>query len=158
MDICSKNRYNILYSGQICIFCSGNIDWEVPHVKYDKSVYRSLALITQFGINMLVPIFLCTIAGVYIGKKFSVEWAVIPLFVVGALAGFRNVFIMAHKIYSKESPSRGKGTRRVEPAGTARTVENAAKELECGKESDASLADSMHNRHLEKESRYAEKN
>ena len=83
-------------------------------MKYDKSVYRSLTLITQFGINMLVPIFLCTIAGVFIGKKFSVEWIVIPLFVVGALAGFRNVFIMAQKIYSKESPSRGKGTRRVQ--------------------------------------------
>ena len=40
-------------------------------MKYDKSVYRSLALITQFGINMLVPIFLCTIAGVFLGKKFS---------------------------------------------------------------------------------------
>ncbi len=84
-------------------------------MKYDKSVYRSLTLITQFGINMLVPIFLCTIAGVFIGKKFSVEWIVVPLFVVGALAGFRNVFIMAQKIYSKESPSRGKGTRRVQP-------------------------------------------
>lgn len=78
-------------------------------MKYDKSVYRSLALITQFGINMLVPIFLCTIAGIFIGKKFSAEWIVVPLFVVGALAGFRNIFIMAHKIYSKESPSRGLG-------------------------------------------------
>ena len=84
-------------------------------MKYDKSVYRSLTLITQFGINMLVPIFLCTIAGVFIGKKFSVEWIVVPMFVFGALAGFRNVFIMAQKIYSKESPSRGKGTRRVQP-------------------------------------------
>lgn len=84
-------------------------------MKYDKSVYRSLTLITQFGINMLVPIFLCTIAGIFIGRKYSVEWIVIPLFVVGALAGFRNVFIMAQKIYSKQSPSRGMGMRRVQP-------------------------------------------
>lgn len=91
-------------------------------MKYDKSVYRSLVLITQFGINMLVPIFLCTIAGVFIGRKFSVEWIVIPLFVIGALAGFRNVYIMAQKIYSKESPSRGLGTRRVLPGdGDARS-------------------------------------
>lgn len=81
-------------------------------MKYDKSVYRSLTLITQFGINMLVPIFLCTIAGIYIGKKFSVEWIVVPLFLIGALAGFRNIFIMAKKIYSSESPSRGLGRRR----------------------------------------------
>lgn len=84
-------------------------------MRYDKSVYRSLALITQFGINMLVPIFLCTIAGVFIGKKFSIDWVVIPLFLIGALAGFRNVFIMAKKIYSQESPSRGKGVRRKQP-------------------------------------------
>ena len=84
-------------------------------MKYDKSVYRSLALITQFGINMLVPIFLCTIAGVFIGKRFSMDWIVIPLFVIGALAGFRNVFIMAKKIYSRESPSRGMGVRRRQP-------------------------------------------
>ena len=56
-------------------------------MKYKKSVYRSLALITQFGINMLVPIFLCVMAGIYIG----------------ALAGFRNIFIMAKKIYSEPS-------------------------------------------------------
>jgi hypothetical protein len=72
-------------------------------VKYDKSVYRSLALITQFGINMLVPIFLCTIVGVYLGRKFSIDWMVIPLFIVGALAGFRNIFIMAKRIYATES-------------------------------------------------------
>lgn len=84
-------------------------------MKYDKSVYRSLTLITQFGINMLVPIFLCTIAGVFIGKKFSVEWIVIPLFLIGALAGFRNIFIMAKEIYSSESPSRGSGRRRKQP-------------------------------------------
>mgnify|MGYP001034132243 CR=1 FL=1 len=75
-------------------------------MKYKKSVYRSLALITQFGINMLVPIFLCTMAGVYIGKKYSMDWIAIPLFAVGALAGFRNIFIMAKKIYSDGTPAR----------------------------------------------------
>ena len=69
-------------------------------MKYDKSVYRSLALVTQFGINMLVPVFLCTFAGIWLGRKFSVEWIVIPLFMAGALAGFRNIFIMAKKIYT----------------------------------------------------------
>ena len=80
------------------------------HVKYKKSVYRSLTLITQFGINMLVPIFLCVLAGVYIGKKFSIDWITIPWFAVGALAGFRNIFIMARKIYSEDTSSRRHGT------------------------------------------------
>ena len=69
-------------------------------MKYDKSVYRSLVLITQFGINMLVPIFLCTAVGVSLGRKFSIDWLAIPFFMAGALAGFRNIFIMAKRIYS----------------------------------------------------------
>lgn len=75
-------------------------------MRYKKSVYRSLALITQFGINMLVPIFLCVAAGVYIGRRFEINWITIPLFAIGALAGFRNIFIMAKKIYSGETASR----------------------------------------------------
>lgn len=75
---------------------------EVSHVKYKKSVYQSLVLITQFGINMLVPIFLCSMAGVYIGKRFSIDWIVIPLFFMGALAGFRNIYIMSKKIYQQK--------------------------------------------------------
>ncbi|MCI9174316.1 MAG: AtpZ/AtpI family protein [Lachnospiraceae bacterium] len=74
-------------------------------MKYKKSVYRSLALITQFGINMLVPIFLCVALGVYLGDKFGINWITIPLFAVGALAGFRNIFIMAKKIYAGETHS-----------------------------------------------------
>ena len=67
--------------------------------KYNRSVYQSLAVITQFGINMLVPIFLCTFVGWYLDKWFHTAiWCVLPLF-VGALAGFRNIFILAKKIY-----------------------------------------------------------
>lgn len=71
-------------------------------MKYKKGVYQSLVLVTQFGINMLVPIFLCSMAGVYIGKRFSMKWIVIPLFFLGALAGFRNIHIMARKIYQQK--------------------------------------------------------
>ena len=62
-------------------------------VKYKKSVYQSLVLITQFGINMIVPIFLCTGLGIFIDKKSGLGFFIIPLFILGALAGFRNCFI-----------------------------------------------------------------
>lgn len=71
-------------------------------MRYKKSVYQSLVLITQFGINMLVPIFLCSLAGVYIGKRFDMDWIVIPLFFIGALAGFQNIHKMAKKIYQRK--------------------------------------------------------
>ncbi len=67
--------------------------------KYKRSVYQSLAVITQFGINMLVPIFLCSFAGMFIDERFGTAYWFVLLFFVGALAGFRNIYILARKIY-----------------------------------------------------------
>lgn len=67
--------------------------------KYDRSVYRSLILISQFGINMLVPIFLCTFLGIWLDKKLGTSFLMIVLFFIGALAGFRNIYIMAKRVY-----------------------------------------------------------
>ena len=71
-------------------------------MKYKKSVYQSLVLITQFGINMIVPIFLCTGLGIFIDKKSGLGFFIIPLFILGALAGFRNCYIVAKKIYESD--------------------------------------------------------
>lgn len=72
-------------------------------MKFQKNVYQSFALVMQFGISMLVPIGLCMGIGLYIGEKFGMDWIFIPLFVVGALAGFRNIYIMAKKVFEQES-------------------------------------------------------
>lgn len=68
-------------------------------MKYKKSVYQSLVLITQFSIHMLVPIFLCTFLGIWLDKKLGTGFLVIVLFFMGALAGFRNIYIMSKQIY-----------------------------------------------------------
>lgn len=67
--------------------------------KLDKSVYRSFAMITQFGINMLVPIGLMTWLGVYLDKRFGTSYLMVILFFVGAIAGGRNVYRMARNVY-----------------------------------------------------------
>ncbi len=69
---------------------------------YDKSVFQALTLISQFGINMLVPIGLMTFLGVYLDKRFGTSYWVILLFFVGALAGGRNVYQMAKKFFGKK--------------------------------------------------------
>lgn len=74
---------------------------EVTVVKYDKGVYRSLTQILQFGINMLVPIFLCTFLGIFLDRYLHTSFLVIILFFVGAVAGGRNVYIFAKQIYEK---------------------------------------------------------
>ena len=71
-------------------------------MKYKSSVYKSFVLVMQFGINMLVPIFLCMFIGVWLGNKTGIDFISVPLFAVGALAGFRNCYIMAKKAYQDE--------------------------------------------------------
>lgn len=73
-----------------------------------NNVFQSLVLVTQFGINMLVPILLCTLIGAYIGEKFSIPIITVPLFIIGALAGFRNVYVMAKKTFEDKDGSNAK--------------------------------------------------
>ena len=68
-------------------------------MKNQKKVFQSLTLILQFGLNMIVPIVLCMMFGILLGRKYDILWITIPLFVIGALAGFTNIYKMAKKIY-----------------------------------------------------------
>lgn len=77
-------------------------------MKHKKSVLQSLVLVTQFGISMLVPILLCTLLGVWIGEKCNIPIISVPLFAIGALAGFRNVYIMAKKTYEDKDEGNAK--------------------------------------------------
>lgn len=69
---------------------------------YHRSVWQSLALVTQTGIHMLVPIFLCSFAGLWLDRRFDTSVWFLILFFVGALAGFRNIRILMRKIYERE--------------------------------------------------------
>ena len=70
--------------------------------KYDKSIFQSLTLISQFGINMLVPIGLMLWLGLWLNEKFGTSWLVIPCFCVGAIAGAQNIYKMAKNLISKD--------------------------------------------------------
>ncbi|MBD5458934.1 MAG: AtpZ/AtpI family protein [Lachnospiraceae bacterium] len=63
-------------------------------------------MISQFGINMLVPIFLCSFIGIAIDKRCGTSFWVVILFFIGAAAGFRNVYRFARKIYEKPAQTR----------------------------------------------------
>ncbi len=67
-----------------------------------RSNIRILAYISQFAINMLVPIFLCSAAGYYIDSRFGTNWVFIVMFFVGAVAGARNIYILAKREYSDD--------------------------------------------------------
>ena len=69
---------------------------------YDRTVYQSLTMIFQFGINMIVPIAMLTALGVYLDRKLGTVYVTIILFLVGAIAGGQNVYRMAKGIYGKD--------------------------------------------------------
>ena len=81
-------------------------------MKYNKNVYQALTMITQFGINMLVPIFVCSFVGIFLDWKFGTSFWMVTLFFVGALAGFTNVFRFAKRIYETPAVTRRRSTKR----------------------------------------------
>ncbi len=80
-------------------------------MKYQKTVYQALMMITQFGVNMLVPIFLCSFVGMFLDRKLGTSVWMVALFFVGALAGFTNVFRFARKIYETPARTRRRSTQ-----------------------------------------------
>jgi F0F1-type ATP synthase assembly protein I len=65
--------------------------------KDNRQVAETLVLVFQFGINMIVPIFLCSMIGIWLGERTGISWMMIPFFIVGALAGFTNIYKMVKK-------------------------------------------------------------
>lgn len=74
--------------------------------KDTRQVMDALVLVFQFGINMIVPISLCCLLGIWIGNKTGISWMMIPFFFVGALAGFTNIYKMARKVYDRDNKDR----------------------------------------------------
>jgi F0F1-type ATP synthase assembly protein I len=70
-----------------------------------RKVFQSLMLILQFGLNMIVPIVICTLLGAWLGRRYDIPFITVPLFIIGALAGFTNIFKMARKIYGQDGES-----------------------------------------------------
>lgn len=86
-------------------------------MKYNRNVYQALTMITQFGINMLVPIFLCSFAGMFLDRKLGTSFWMVLLFFVGTLAGFTNVFRFAKRIYETPAVTRRRSTRPIDATG-----------------------------------------
>jgi len=84
-------------------------------MKGDRTVLKALTLVMQFGINMLVPIFLCSFLGLFLDKKLETSWIFIAGFIFGAVVGARNVYVFSKDIIEAESSDRrrhGKNQKR----------------------------------------------
>ena len=92
LDIGHENRYNRIQRNFR--------KWGIG-MNYKQSVFRTLALISQVGISILVPILLCTFLGAWLEERISFP-VFIPLIIVGVLAGGRNAYYLVR--HANEDP------------------------------------------------------
>ena len=79
-------------------------------MNFRKDVYRNIAMITQLGISMLAPIILCVFIGYQLDEHFG--WhTVIPLLILGILAGCRNTWLLLKELMPKDEKSGKKGLK-----------------------------------------------
>lgn len=70
--------------------------------KKKRSIFKALTMVSQFGINMLVPIIICVFLGIKLDAVFGTNFIVVIMFFIGALAGFTNIMRMAREIYKDD--------------------------------------------------------
>lgn len=68
---------------------------------YKRSVFRSLAMVTQLGLSVVTPVFLCVFAGYQLDTRFGTYWTV-PLLILGVLAGGRCAWLLARRTMEQE--------------------------------------------------------
>ena len=66
------------------------------------AVVRSIMMISQISISMLVPIFLCLFLGVKLNEWLDVKWCVPVFLFLGMGAAVRNVYLMTKNFYAKD--------------------------------------------------------
>ena len=59
-------------------------------------------MITQIGLSMLTPIFICVFIGLKLDQWFSTQYWFIILLFFGILAAFRSVYMLTKRFYSKD--------------------------------------------------------
>lgn len=69
--------------------------------KKNRGMYKNLALVSQVGLNILIPILLGIYAGRYLDKKFNKDMIfTMVLLIIGAMSGFMNLF----KLVDRQKP------------------------------------------------------
>ena len=74
----------------------------------NKKIVSAFMLVTQIGITMMTPIFLCVIIGVIVQNKTGFEYSVPIGLLLGIISAFRNVYILTKKMYFKDMEKENK--------------------------------------------------
>ncbi|MDO4554390.1 MAG: AtpZ/AtpI family protein [Lachnospiraceae bacterium] len=81
---------------------------------FDPKVVKTLALISQLGISMMVPIFLMAWLGAWVDERFSTR--LFPVFLIlGIGGGFRSVYTLVR--HANEDPHKEKKDEQTDKWG-----------------------------------------
>lgn len=68
---------------------------------YRKSVFRSFAMVTQLGLGVMTPVFLCVFIGYQIDVHFGTK-IMVPMLILGVLAGGQGAWKLAKNTMEQE--------------------------------------------------------
>ncbi len=68
----------------------------------NRKVIKSIVMVTQISISMMVPIFLCAALGVWLDRLFNTQVCFLVLVFIGIGASFRNLYILTKSFYSDD--------------------------------------------------------
>ena len=57
-----------------------------------NQIFRNIALISQLGINIIVPVFICLLIGKGIDRIAGTDWWILIMLVVGILSGGKSAY------------------------------------------------------------------
>lgn len=69
--------------------------------KPDRSIIKALSLVSQLGISMLTPIFLCAFIGYKLDQWLGTGFWFLIFIVLGICSAFRNVYYLTKEFYTK---------------------------------------------------------
>ncbi len=75
---------------------------EVNWMKNNSDIKKGIIMITQIGITMLVPIFLCIFIGYQLDHYFQTGGWFFVFLILGILSAFRNVYVLTKQFYAKD--------------------------------------------------------
>lgn len=69
-------------------------------MKNERIILKSLMMITQIGLSMITPIFICAFIGLKMDQWLKTEYWFLIWLVLGILSAFRSVYMLTRKFYS----------------------------------------------------------
>ena len=71
-------------------------------LKEKSKIFKTFTMLSQIGISMMVPVFLCVWFGSFLDEKFGTAFLFPVFLVLGFLSAIRNVYILTRTFYAKD--------------------------------------------------------